>query len=80
MSPDEILLRGGSVEYTKDEPGAVWLQRLRETWPRTVWLNPEQEGYWDYRHSIQIIRTIFSNRMFPLSLDGLARAMRELNK
>jgi uncharacterized protein with von Willebrand factor type A (vWA) domain len=80
MSPDEILMRGGSVEYTNDEPGAVWLQRLRETWPRTVWLNPEQEGYWDYRHSIQIIRTIFSNRMFPLSLDGLARAMRELNK
>ncbi|MBU3724211.1 MAG: VWA domain-containing protein [Burkholderiaceae bacterium] len=80
MSPDEVLMPGGSVEYMNEEPGAVWLQRLRETWPRAVWLNPEQEGYWQYRPSIQIIKTIFSNRMFPLTLDGLSRAMRELNK
>jgi uncharacterized protein with von Willebrand factor type A (vWA) domain len=80
MSPYEILQPGGSVEYSNEEAGAVWLQRLLETWPRTVWLNPEPERLWDYRQSIEIIRTLFANRMFPLTLDGLARAIRELNK
>ena len=80
MSPYEILQPGGSVEYSNEEAGAVWLQRMLDTWPRAVWLNPEPERLWDYRHSIQLVRTIFSSRMFPLTLAGLERAMRELNK
>jgi len=80
MSPYEILQPGGSVEYSNEEAGAVWLQRMLDTWPRAVWLNPEPERLWDYRHSIDIIRTIFGTRMYPLTLAGLERAMRELNK
>ncbi|MBK7768078.1 MAG: VWA domain-containing protein [Sulfuritalea sp.] len=80
MSPYEILQPGGSVEYSNEEAGAVWLQRMLDTWPRAVWLNPEPERLWDYRHSIELVRTIFSSRMFPLTLAGLERAMRELNK
>ena len=80
MSPYEVLQPGGSVEYSNEEAGAVWLQRMLDTWPRAVWLNPEPERLWDYRHSIEVIRTIFANRMFPLTLAGLERAMRELNK
>ena len=80
MSPYEILQPGGSVEYANEEAGAVWLQRMLDTWPRAVWLNPEPERLWDYRHSIELIRTIFASRMFPLTLAGLERAMRELNK
>jgi uncharacterized protein with von Willebrand factor type A (vWA) domain len=80
MSPYEVLQPGGSVEYSNEEAGAVWLQRMLDTWPRAVWLNPEPERLWDYRHSIELIRTIFSSRMFPLTLAGLERAMRELNK
>jgi uncharacterized protein with von Willebrand factor type A (vWA) domain len=80
MSPYEVLQPGGSVEYSNEEAGAVWLQRMLETWPRAVWLNPEPERLWDYRHSIELIRTIFNSRMFPLTLAGLERAMRELNK
>jgi uncharacterized protein with von Willebrand factor type A (vWA) domain len=80
MSPYEIMQPGGSVEYSNEEAGATWLQRLLDTWPRAIWLNPEPERLWEYRHSIQIIRTIFSERMFPLTIDGLARGMRELNK
>jgi uncharacterized protein with von Willebrand factor type A (vWA) domain len=67
MSPYEVLQPGGSVEYSNEEAGAVWL-------------NPEPERLWDYRHSIELIRTIFNSRMFPLTLAGLERAMRELNK
>jgi uncharacterized protein with von Willebrand factor type A (vWA) domain len=80
MSPYEILHPGGSVEYSNEEAGAVWLQRMLDTWPRAVWLNPEPERLWDYRHSIELVRTIFNSRMFPLTLAGLERAMRELNK
>jgi len=76
MSPYEILQPGGSVEYANEEAGAVWLQRMLDTWPRAVWLNPEPERLWDYRHSIDIIRTIFGTRMYPLTLAGLERAMR----
>ena len=80
MSPYEILQPGGSVEYMNDEAGAVWLQRLLEKYPRAVWINPEPERLWEYRHSIQIIHNIVGGRMFPLTLEGLERAMRQLNK
>ena len=80
MSPYEIIHPGGSVEYSNEEAGATWLQRLLATYPNAVWLNPEPERLWDYRHSIELIRTIFNSRMFPLTLAGLERAMRELNK
>ncbi|NIR97708.1 MAG: VWA domain-containing protein, partial [Gammaproteobacteria bacterium] len=40
MSPYELLQVGGSVDHFNDEPGVLWLQRLKETFPHTVWLNP----------------------------------------
>ena len=80
MSPYEILQAGGSVEYMNEEPGAAWLARLLERYPRSVWLNPEPERLWECRHSIQIIRDLMASRMFPLTIDGLERAMRQLNK
>ena len=80
MSPYEILQPGGSVEYNNEEAGAVWLGRLLDHYPKSVWLNPEPERLWEYRHSIQILRDIMGTRMFPLSIEGLERAMRQLNK
>jgi uncharacterized protein with von Willebrand factor type A (vWA) domain len=43
-----------------------------------VWLNPSQEKYWDYSPSISLVSRTFDGRMFPLTLDGIDRAMREL--
>ena len=80
MSPYEILQPGGSVEYNNDEPGAVWLQRLAERFPKFTWLNPEPEGVWEYRQSISVIRQILSQRMYHVTMSGLERAMRELCK
>jgi len=80
MSPYEILQPGGSVEYNNEEPGAVWLQRLTERFPKFTWLNPEPEGVWEYRQSISVIRQILSHRMYPVTMSGLERAMRELSK
>ena len=80
MSPYEIVQPGGCIEYMNDEPGAVWLTRLLEQYPHAAWLNPEAEHSWDYRKSIQIIRSIRGNRMFPLTIEGPVRARRQLNK
>jgi uncharacterized protein with von Willebrand factor type A (vWA) domain len=80
MSPYEILQPGGSVEYNNEEAGAVWLRRLAERYPKFAWLNPEPEGVWEYRQSISVIRQVIHNRMYPVTLQGLERAMRELSK
>ena len=44
MSPYEIVYAGGSVEHWNEEPGAVWIKRLLNTYPKAIWLNPEPEG------------------------------------
>ncbi|MBC6958209.1 MAG: hypothetical protein DWB43_01525 [Lautropia sp.] len=80
MSPYEVLQPGGSVEYDNEEAGAVWLRRLVERFPKFAWLNPEPEGVWEYRQSIAVIKQILHNRMYPVTLQGLERAMRELSK
>lgn len=80
MSPYEILQPGGSVEYNNEEAGAVWLRRLAERFPKFAWLNPEPEGVWEYRQSIAVIKQVLHNRMYPVTLNGLERAMRELAK
>jgi uncharacterized protein len=80
MSPYEILQPGGSVEYNNEEPGALWLQRLTEAFPKFAWINPEPQGVWQYRQSIGIIRQMMNDRMFPLTLQGLEGAMRLLSK
>jgi hypothetical protein len=80
MSPYEILQPGGSVEYNNEEAGAEWLQRFTHAFPKYLWLNPEPEGLWQYRQSIGIIRQIMNDRMFPVTIDGLERAMRLLSK
>ena len=80
MSPYEIIQPGGSVEYMNPEPGALWMRRVLATWPSACWLNPEPEQLWNYRQSISLIREIMGERMFPLTLDGLTRAMTHLTK
>jgi uncharacterized protein with von Willebrand factor type A (vWA) domain len=80
MSPYEISHPGGSVEHMNDEAGAVWLQRVVQTYPATVWLNPSAERHWSYSTSTKIIRELLGGSMYPLTLDGLDRAMRELTR
>jgi len=80
MSPYEVLQPGGSIEYSNDEAGAVWLRRVLEVYPRAVWLNPEPEEIWPYRQSIGILKEIMGGRMYPTTILGLERAMRALVK
>ncbi|MER9403613.1 VWA domain-containing protein [Mesorhizobium caraganae] len=80
MSPYEIAHPGGSVEHWNPEAGAVWLGRLLQQWPNTVWLNPENQKNWGFTHSIAMIRDIFGGRMFPLTLAGLEAATKQLSR
>ncbi len=80
MSPYEITVPGGSVEYFNEEPGALWLQRLTNIYESVVWLNPAREDSWDYVPSTQLIRELISDRMYPLTLTGIESAMAELKR
>ncbi len=78
MSPYEITYPGGSVEHWNEEPGAVWLNRVTQIYESCVWLNPTAERHWDYTPSIGVVKQLVENRMYPLTLQGLDKAMREL--
>lgn len=80
MSPYEITHPGGSVEHFNEESGAVWMQRLTNTYPAAVWLNPIPEQQWGYSQSLRILRELMNDRMYPLTLAGLDEAMRELTR
>jgi uncharacterized protein with von Willebrand factor type A (vWA) domain len=81
MSPYEVTYPGGSVEHWNEEPGALWLQRVANVYERLVWLNPTPRAHWDHTPSIQVIREIIGpGRMFPLTIQGLDGAMRELSR
>ena len=78
MSPYEVMAPGGSIEHFNEETGAIWVERVARTYPACVWLNPVAEKDWDYTQSIRIMRQLMGGRMYPLTLEGLDNAMREL--
>jgi len=80
MSPYELVQVGGSVDHFNDEPGTHWLQRIRESFPHSVWLNPEPQAEWSYVESIRLINEVFEKNMYPLTLDGLTDAMNLLRR
>jgi uncharacterized protein with von Willebrand factor type A (vWA) domain len=78
MSPYEITHPGGSVDHFNQETGATWLQRMVSIYPAAAWLNPLREERWGHSISVGMIRKIMSDRMYPLTLDGLDDAARAL--
>ncbi len=80
MSPYEITYPGGSVEHWNEEAGAIWMDRVTQIFEHAVWLNPTAERHWDYTPSIGVMKQLMGDRMFPLTIDGLEKAMRELSR
>ncbi|MBM09373.1 MAG: VWA domain-containing protein [Magnetovibrio sp.] len=80
MSPYEIVYPGGSVEHWNEEAGVIWLERILRVYPNTVWLNPIKEEWWGNTQSIEMIKQIISDRMYPLTLEGLEQATKELSR
>ena len=79
MSPYEIAVPGGSVEHFNEESGETWLRRVLQVYPKAVWLNPVPQERWRYTGSIGMVHEIMDGRMYPLTLEGLDDAMRELS-
>ena len=80
MSPYEIEQPGASVEHWNEESGRVWMSRIAAHFPRLVWLNPEPADGWQWTASVTITRELIGHRMFPLTLQGLDQAIRELKR
>ena len=78
MSPYEVVYAGGSVEHWNEEPGAVWIKRLLNTYSKAIWLNPEPLERWDYTPSIKMIRELMDDRMYPLTIAGLDEGIKAL--
>lgn len=71
MAPSELTWANGAIDYwyQNDTAGIIWLQRLREKFKNSVWINPIPSRSWSYVHTIKMIRQIYP--MFELTLDGL---------
>jgi uncharacterized protein with von Willebrand factor type A (vWA) domain len=80
MAPYEVTHVGGSVEHWNDEPGSVWLQRMKDTFDKVVWLNPVPDSQWGWSGSLNAVRDIMEDKMYPLTVNGLEDAMRELSR
>ncbi len=80
MSPYEITYPGGSVEHFNPEAGDVWMHRLLAAWPHAIWLNPQHQNRWGYVPSIQMVRELMGERMYPLTLEGLEHGIRALQR
>ena len=79
MSPYEIAYPGGSIEHWNEEPGSVWLKRMLDHFKNAVWINPEEKQHWNFTPSIKLTHDLMQGRMFPLTLDGLSEAIKELH-
>lgn len=80
MARHEILEKGGSVEHYNAEPGQAWLARIREHFRHVVWLNPTPRDEWWNSDSIQLIRRLLDDEMYPLNVTGIDLAARSLTR
>ena len=58
----------------------MWLKRLTDAFPAAAWINPTPEPYWGHSASTTILKSLMGERMYPMTLDGLDLAMRELSR
>ncbi len=79
MSPYEIAYPGGSIEHWNEEPGSVWLKRMLDHFKNAVWINPEDKKHWSFTPSIKLTHDLMEGRMYPLTLDGLSEAIKQLH-
>jgi len=80
MSPWELVYPNGSVEHNNDEPGLLWLNRIKAKYPSTVWLNPVPQDEWRWTESIGMLNDFYEGNMFPLTLSGIKDAILTLKR
>ena len=77
--PYEIVAPGGSVEHWNVKPGSDYMNRITSHFTKVAWLNPQPEPQWSYYHSISLINQLIDSKMFPLTVDGIGRAIKEIS-
>jgi uncharacterized protein with von Willebrand factor type A (vWA) domain len=79
MYPGEITDRYGAVNWTErnEQPGAVYLRRMRDHFRRCAWLNPMGQTAWS-APSVRLIREIFP--MYPLTVQGVEELAKDLSR
>ncbi|KPA17663.1 von Willebrand factor A [Candidatus Magnetomorum sp. HK-1] len=78
MAPYELMSSDGAINitYRSGRPSIDQLRFIKETFPRSIWLNPLPMHSWHYTQTIHAIREIFP--MFELSLDGMEEGISHL--
>ena len=79
MYPGEITDRFGAIDWTErnEQPGVVYLRRVREHFRRCAWLNPMGKETWS-APSVRLIREVFP--MYPLTVQGVEELAKDLSK
>lgn len=80
MAPYELLggYYGRSGEPDGPQCGLDWLQRIRERYKSSIWLNPSSRPDWGqyWSQTYDTIANVFP--MFPLTVEGLEEGMKKL--
>lgn len=80
MAPYEITHAGGSVEHWNEEAGAIWMQRMMDTFDKVIWINPTPLDTWEYSTSVALTKKMVDDQMFPLTIAGIEEGMNFLSK
>ena len=80
MAPYEITHAGGSVEHWNEEAGAIWIQRVMDTFDKVIWINPTPHDTWEYSSSVALTKKLVDDQMFPLTIRGIEDGMNKLSK
>ncbi len=80
MAPYEITHAGGSVEHWNEEAGAIWMQRLLDTFDKVIWINPTPQDTWEYSTSVSLVQKLVEDQMYPLTIAGIEEGMNYLSK
>jgi hypothetical protein len=78
MAPSELTWANGAIDYWyhNDVPGIAWLQKIRDKFKDSIWLNPLPRRSWSHIQTTKMIMDIFP--MFELTLDGLDEGIKFL--
>ncbi len=83
MAPSELFSRYGNVNYGDEEyePSIERLRSIRTRFAHAVWLNPIAAERWDNEFSGSTLRAIAGIfPMYDLTLDGIKKAVTQLNR
>jgi uncharacterized protein with von Willebrand factor type A (vWA) domain len=80
MAPYEITHAGGSVEHWNEEAGAIWMQRVLDTFAKVIWINPTPQDTWEYSTSVALTQKLVEDQMYPLTISGIEQGMNSLTK